>query len=87
MKLTRAAYQKAFFPLLLLLSLAGILLILYATRWGAALSDNSYYYIKPARDMLAGQPYRLSPHYAPRCRTGWLPLGGWVSIRKMGSAT
>lgn len=65
MKLTRAAYEKAFFPLLILISLAGLMLILYATRWGAALSDDSYFYIKPARDMLAGQPYRLSPHYAP----------------------
>ena len=58
-------WNKAFFPLLVLIGLAGIGFVLYASRWGAALSDNSYFYIKPARDMLAGLPYRLSPHYAP----------------------
>lgn len=40
-------------------------MVLLATRWGSALSDDSYYYIKPARDILAGQAPEFSPHYPP----------------------
>lgn len=43
----------------------GALMVLYATTWGAALMDDSYYYIKPARDLLTGVPMTLSSHYPP----------------------
>jgi hypothetical protein len=57
--------QKAFIPLLLVLALAGVMIILVATPWGAALSDDSFFYIKPARDLLAGRQIVLSAHHAP----------------------
>ena len=50
---------------LLFLSLGGILCILYSTRWGAALSDDSYYYIHAARDWLSGSGFTLTPHFPP----------------------
>ncbi len=86
MKLSRSGLKLPFFPLLLLFGLAGMLLILYATSWGAALSDDSYFYIKPARDMLAGQPYHLSPHYAPALpylltAIGWTGVDPQIGIR------
>ena len=64
---------------LLLLGLAGIAMVLYATRWGAALSDDSYWYIKPPRDILAGRPFTLSPHYPPGLPFILVPIG-WLGI-------
>jgi 4-amino-4-deoxy-L-arabinose transferase-like glycosyltransferase len=57
---------------LILTSLSGILVVLYATRWGAALSDDSYFYIHAARDLLSGNGFTLTPHFPPL-----LPL--WLS--------
>jgi 4-amino-4-deoxy-L-arabinose transferase-like glycosyltransferase len=51
------------------LGVVGCVLILLATRWGAALRDDSYYYIQPAREILAGKSFFLNPHYPP-----FLPL-------------
>ena len=86
MKLSRSGLNLPFFFPLLLVSMVGIFLILYATRWGAALSDDSYFYIKPARDMLAGQPYHLSPHYTPAlpyllAGIGWTGIDPQIAIR------
>jgi hypothetical protein len=50
---------------LILLSIGGCLCILYSTRWGAALSDDSYFYIHAARDLLEGKGFTLSPHFPP----------------------
>lgn len=35
-----------------------VLVILFSTRWGAALGDDSYSYIKPVRDTLSGVSFR-----------------------------
>jgi hypothetical protein len=40
-------------------------LIIICTRWGAALSDDSYVYIKPARDALAGRAIELDTGFPP----------------------
>ena len=47
------------------LALAGILLVLLNTRLGAYLSDDTYYYIYPARDLLAGKGFHPSYIFAP----------------------
>ncbi len=44
---------------------AGVAVILYATRWGAAISDDTYFYIHAARDLLAGNGLTLTPHFPP----------------------
>ena len=44
---------------------AGMGVILYATRWGAAISDDTYDYIHAARDLLAGRGFTLTPHFPP----------------------
>jgi len=64
--LTRTGQADRLWNLLLVvLSLTGVGVILVATRWGAALSDDSFFYIKPARDLLAGSPVTFNPHYTP----------------------
>jgi len=45
---------------LLVFSLAGFIAVAYATVWGAALSDDSYFYISPARSLLSGQGFNLT---------------------------
>jgi hypothetical protein len=45
--------------------LIGIGLILYSTVWGAALSDDSYYYISSARNLLADRGFDLAPNFPP----------------------
>ncbi len=47
------------------IALAGVLLVLINTRWGAYLSDDSYYYIYPARDAAAGMGFNPSYIFAP----------------------
>lgn len=49
----------------ILMGLAGVLLVLSNTRWGAYLSDDTYYYIYPARDLLAGKGFHPSYIFAP----------------------
>lgn len=43
----------------------GIVTVIYCTVWGAALSDDSYYYISSARNLIAGKGFDLTPHFAP----------------------
>ncbi len=45
--------------------LIGVGLVLYSTVWGAALSDDSYYYISSARNLLAGRGFDLAPNFPP----------------------
>lgn len=63
----------------LLLPIVGVLLVLITTHRGAFLGDDSYYYIKPARDALAGQGLHVSSYFAP-----FIPLLltgiGWFGI-------
>lgn len=48
-----------------LLSLSGIIIVLYSTVWGPVLSDDSYHYISSARNLIAGRGFDLTPHFAP----------------------
>ena len=75
----RSTADRLFLPLLILLGGVGVLFVLYATRWGAALSDDSYFYIKPARDILAGLAPGFSPHYPPGLPLLLVPIG-WLGI-------
>lgn len=59
------AQKRFFLSCLAIMAAAGMVMVLLATRWGAALSDDSYYYVKPARDILAGQIPAFSAHYPP----------------------
>ena len=54
-----------FVAVLVMLGLIGFALVVYSTRWGAALSDDSYYYIRPARDLVAGKGFSFVPDFAP----------------------
>ena len=51
--------------LIILLSLIGIAIVGYSTVWGAALSDDSYYYISSARNLLASRGFDLVPNFPP----------------------
>mgnify|MGYP005813781249 CR=1 FL=1 len=51
--------------LLLGLSLGGVALVLLITRLGGFLSDDSYYYIYPAREFAAGRGFNPSYIFAP----------------------
>ncbi|HPH96991.1 MAG TPA: hypothetical protein PKW33_20110 [Anaerolineaceae bacterium] len=58
--------SKWLFPLgLAALALLGAALVLYNTVWGAYLSDDSFWYIYPARQALAGFPFDPSRMFAP----------------------
>ena len=48
-----------------LVSLTGIIVVLYCTVWGAVLSDDSYHYISSARNLNAGGGFNLTPHFGP----------------------
>ena len=54
-----------FWSILGLLALTGVTLVLVATRLGAGLSDDSYFYIQPARSALAGQGLNTSSLFPP----------------------
>ncbi|HEX9091611.1 MAG TPA: phospholipid carrier-dependent glycosyltransferase, partial [Anaerolineales bacterium] len=47
------------------LSAMGVLIVGYATAWGAALSDDSYDYISSARNLLSGQAFDLTAKVPP----------------------
>ena len=47
------------------LGVIGICVIIYSTKWGAALLDDSYYYVHAARDLLAGNGFTMNPHFPP----------------------
>jgi hypothetical protein len=57
--------RRNFYLILAGLSLIAVATVVYATRWGAGLSDDSMFYVKPARDILAGKQPFFSPHYPP----------------------
>jgi hypothetical protein len=51
--------------LLLILSLMGALIVLFNTRLGAYWSDDTYYYIQPAREFMAGNGFHPSYIFGP----------------------
>lgn len=66
--------------------LLAIVIILVSSRWGAALGDDSYAYIKPARDVLAGNAMQLNPSFPPLLPylltgLGFLGLEPLIAIR------
>lgn len=63
MKFDRSKWLFAFG--LALLALLGTALVLYNTAWGAYLSDDSFWYIYPADQALAGFPFDPSRMFAP----------------------
>jgi len=80
---------------LALLALAGTAAVLTASRLGAGLSDDSYFYIQPARSWLAGDGMQLSPYFAPLLPLALIPpapLGldpqvslGWLNALLFGA--
>ena len=48
-----------------LISITGLAVILYSTVWGAFLIDDSYFYISPARNLIAGEGLDISARIAP----------------------
>jgi len=75
-----------FWILLFVLSMVGAACIWIATRWGSALNDDSFAYIKPARDILAGQGLNLNPLFPPLLTIALTILGfsgvdPWLVIR------
>ncbi|HVN52950.1 MAG TPA: glycosyltransferase family 39 protein [Anaerolineaceae bacterium] len=78
--------REIFLLSLAVLGLAGVAVILTATRLGAGLSDDSFAYIKPARDLIAGQGFTLDPAFPPLLPIlligfGFLKVDPLVSIR------
>jgi 4-amino-4-deoxy-L-arabinose transferase-like glycosyltransferase len=53
------------FALLMILSALGVVAIIYSTSLGAGLGDDSYFYIRPARDILNGETLKLDPSFPP----------------------
>ncbi len=51
--------------LILIMSLAGFAVVAYSTVWGAGLTDDSYYYISPANNLLAGKGFEHTPLFPP----------------------
>ncbi len=74
-----------------LLGLSAFFIIVLSTRWGPALGDDSYAYIKPARDALAGQPMQFNPSFPPLlpmvlAAVGHLGVEPLVGIRFLNAA-
>ncbi len=71
--------QPQKFPVLWLLGLAavGIALLLYATRWGAFLSDDSFWYIHPAEQALRGEGFNPTRSFAPGLSLMLILLGSF----------
>ena len=57
------AWVEVFLPWLL--ALAGVLLVLFNTRLGAYWGDDTYYYILPAREFMAGKGFHPSYIFGP----------------------
>ena len=75
---------------LALFALAGVGFVLLSTRFGAFLSDDSYYYIEPARAALQGNGFNPSPFFAPLLPAvlvllGWLGIEPLMAIRYLGA--
>ncbi len=72
--------SKSLFWLFLgLIAVVGMVLVFLATRWGAFLGDDSYYYIAPARAALAGEGFMPSPYFGPGLPFVMLVLG-WLGV-------
>ena len=69
--MTGRQFQRA----TLVLCLSAFVVILVATRWGPGLSDDSYSYLRPVREALAGKPLALSPQFPPLLPIVLLPFG------------
>jgi 4-amino-4-deoxy-L-arabinose transferase-like glycosyltransferase len=52
-------------PLFIIVSLLGIFLILFNTQLGAYWSDDTYYYIQPARELASGKGFNPSYIFGP----------------------
>lgn len=65
-----------------LFALAGIVFVLLSTRYGAFLSDDSYYYIEPARAALQGKGFNPSTFFAPLLPSVLL-LMGWLGAEPL----
>lgn len=74
---TGSVDRKHRFPLLAVLALtaAGIALVLFATRWGAFLSDDSFWYVRPAEQALQGQGFHPTRSFAPGLSIALILLG------------
>jgi len=57
--------NRFFFLALVILGGTGVLLVLLNTRLGAYTSDDTYYYIYPAREFIAGKGFHPSYFFAP----------------------
>ncbi len=78
--------KRLFYPILSLVSILAAILILLNTRLGAFLSDDSYYYIQPVREALAGKGLSTSPIFPPLLPIvltllGYLGLEPLVAVR------
>ncbi len=67
---------------LLGLALTGFVLVWISTRWGAFLSDDSYAYIQPAREALAGRGFTPSVWFPPMLPLMLIPLG-WLGLEPL----
>jgi hypothetical protein len=68
------------FPLALAaIAALGAVSILLTTHWGAGLTDDSFFYVKPARDVLAGQPFTMDTSWQPLLSFVLIALG-WLKI-------
>ncbi len=69
--------RRFFWPAAAGIALIGMVLVWLATRWGAYLGDDSYYYIHPTRMALEGSGFSPSPFFAPGLPVVMLILG-WL---------
>jgi 4-amino-4-deoxy-L-arabinose transferase-like glycosyltransferase len=57
------------------IALIGTVMVLYATRWGAFLSDDSFWYILPAEQALQGKGFHPTRTFAPGLSLSLIGLG------------
>ena len=62
--------------------LTGMIFVFLSTHYGAFLSDDSYYYIQPARAALQGDGFNPSTFFAPLL-SAILVLLGWLGIEPL----
>jgi hypothetical protein len=68
--------NRVFWPAVVGAAVIGMILVGLATRWGAYLGDDSYYYIQPAQAALAGEGFSPSTFFGPGLPVVMLALGG-----------
>lgn len=74
--------RKFWFVGLIFCAILGVTLVLAVTRWGPFVSDDSYHYIKPVQDALAGKGFEPSPIFAPALPLMLIPLG-WLGTEPL----